>query len=142
MAYTLLKVFHITAMALWLGGMFTFSIIGTIADKENAAALRTLFGRIVTPAMLATWAAGLSLATIGGWFNIATWPLVKITGAFILSGVHGMVAGRLTRRASEEYANECASKEQTSDVSLSIAAPVVTALVMVILIFVATTKPF
>ena len=132
MVYSLLKVFHMTSMALWLGGMFTFSIIGATADGENAAALRVLFGKTVTPAMLATWAAGLSLAAIGGWFSIAAWPFVKITGAFMLSGIHGMVAGRLTRHANGE---------QASDVSLSVAAPVVTVLAMVSLIFVATTKP-
>ena len=134
MVYSLLKVFHITSMALWLGGMFTFSIIGATADSENAAALRVLFGKTVTPAMLATWAAGLSLATIGSWFSIAAWPFVKITGAFLLSGVHGMVAGRLTKLAGDDETPAFSSL-------LSVTAPVITVLAMVSLVFVAITKP-
>lgn len=124
MVYPLLKVFHITSMVFWLGGMFTFSIIGATANGENAAALRVLFGKTVTTAMLATWAAGLSLAAIGGWFTIAAWPFMKITGAFVLSGVHGMVAGRLTKLAGDD-------EKLASGSLLSVTAPVITVLVMV-----------
>lgn len=126
-------------MVLWLGGMFTFSIIGASTNGEEAANLRGLFAKIVTPSMLATWAAGLSLATLGGWFEIAAWPFAKIAGAFVLSGVHGMVAGCLTHRAAEKQDPD---EKQEPDILLWAVSPTLLVISMVSLIFVATTKLF
>lgn len=133
MSYALLKTLHLMSMVIWLGGMITFAIIGANTDETNAAQLRLLFGRIVTLAMLGTWIAGLSLASVGGWFEVAAWPWIKIAGAFVLSGVHGIIAGRLTRRAIGKT---------HPDVLLSKVAPIITVLTMACLIFVAVTKLF
>lgn len=133
MTYFYLKALHIAAMVIWLGGMMAFSLCGSLASRAFAVPLRILFGRLVTPAMALTWVAGISLAYMGNWFNTGLWPWSKMLGAVMLSAMHGLIAGRLTRKALHP---------KQKDPFLAWLGPAVIFAVMVLQIFIAVTKMF
>ncbi len=51
---------------------------------------------IVGPALLGVWIFGSSMASVAGWW-IQPWFWTKLTVAFILSGLHGALAGQRKR---------------------------------------------
>ena len=53
--------------------------------------------------MLLTWALGILLGVLGGWFGSGGgfWFGLKILLVIILSGLHGMITGRLRRKVRE-----------------------------------------
>ncbi len=54
---------------------------------------------VTTPAMLAAWGFGILLAAQGAWF-MHSWLALKILLVLILSGLHGVLAGKLRRSTS------------------------------------------
>lgn len=55
------------------------------------------YDRVVTsPAMVSAWAFGILLAVQGGWFA-QSWLAIKVLLVLILSGLHGVLAGKLRR---------------------------------------------
>lgn len=104
MIYLLVKAAHLVAMVTWMAGMIAVPLIlsgfGAAGPSlETRARLRSAFGVLCTPAMLVVWAAGLTIATQGGWFGDA-WLQVKLTMVIVLSGLHGAMAGQLRRVAA------------------------------------------
>ncbi len=68
-------------------------------QPQQAGTLEILFQldrRVTSPALLMTWALGLSLAVWAGWFP-STWLIVKLIFVVALSALHGMQSGRLRR---------------------------------------------
>jgi len=131
--YQLVKSAHLILMTLWIGGMVAFALAGARATPDHALRLRELFRMSVSPAMLGTWIIGLGLTYMGGWFDVAAWPFAKMGGAFLLSGLHGVISGRLARRA-------VASEEP--DPVLATLGPVLILILMAGTITIAVTKVF
>ena len=89
---------HIAAAVTWIGGVIVLGVVGVAPGEAVRRRLATWNRRVTTPAMLATWGLGITLAMRGGWFA-APWLAAKITIVVALSGLHGVLSGRL-RRAS------------------------------------------
>jgi putative membrane protein len=103
MAEAILKALHVAAMATWLGGTGLVAALAAGADAARAAALRRAALRILTPAMLLTLAIGIWLAVQGGWFR-APWLHAKLVLVLLLTGLHGVLSGRLRRLAAGDAA--------------------------------------
>jgi uncharacterized membrane protein len=102
--YPWLKALHLASAIVFVGGVLAVSIFLTAASTEipaksavTQAVLR--WDHLVTsPALLLVWALGLSLALWGGHFS-NLWLQAKLVFVVVLSGVHGILSGRLRRLA-------------------------------------------
>lgn len=106
MLYLTIKVFHVVAIIVWVGGMLLVAL--SLASMRPAAGpfllpehrLLTILHRwdrrVTTPAMAAAWALGLAMAVLGHWFA-AVWLSVKLAVVLALSALHGIQAGALRR---------------------------------------------
>ncbi len=91
-----LQALHVAAMATWLGGTGAVAALAAGADPARAGALRRVAVGVLTPAMLGTLALGIWLAVSGGWFR-EPWLHAKLVLVLLLTGLHGVVSGRLRR---------------------------------------------
>ncbi len=96
MFYELVKVAHIVAMVTWMSGMVAMALFLSMAVTDGLGGIQVWDRRITTPAMLFTWILGLSLAVTASWFG-AAWLWAKLAPVTLLSGVHGVLTGRLRR---------------------------------------------
>ena len=100
MIYQPLKVIHIISMLVWSSGMFRLfdyyqNASGREAERDGVLSFDC---RWTTPAMLSTWLAGASMAYLAGWWN-HRWFLWKVLLVVVLSGLHGVLVGRLGRES-------------------------------------------
>lgn len=108
--YLWLKAAHVLAVLLFVGGtlplLLAGAALGTRApgQTEAAGSLRAVVrwwdARVTLPAMVAAWGFGLWIAIAGGWFASA-WLLPKLALVVVISGLHGVLAGRLRRFDAE-----------------------------------------
>jgi putative membrane protein len=102
--YLWAKAAHVIAVLLFVGGALTTSVACKVLPDVRegaakfAAGLRRWDQRVTTPALLATWALGLFLASSGHWFS-QIWLGSKLAIVLLLSGLHGVQSGRLRRIA-------------------------------------------
>ena len=102
MIYPWFKAAHIFAMVLWMSGMVVVGLAlahaATVAQRDNRAltALRRWDRLVTSPSMLVVWLLGLIMAQSADWWT-SGWLQIKLALVFILSGVHGVLAGRLRR---------------------------------------------
>ena len=102
MIYLWFKAVHIFAMVLWMSGMVVVGLAlahaATMAQRDNRAltALRRWDRLVTSPSMLVVWLLGLIMAQSADWWT-SGWLQIKLALVFILSGVHGVLAGRLRR---------------------------------------------
>lgn len=102
MIYPWFKAAHIFAMVLWMSGMVVVGLAlahaATVAQRDNPAltALRRWDRLVTSPSMLVVWLLGLIMAQSADWWT-SGWLQIKLALVFILSGVHGVLAGRLRR---------------------------------------------
>jgi protoporphyrinogen IX oxidase len=108
--YLLLKALHVAAAMAFVGGMLVASL-AIVALACNAAGgasilavVRRWDARVTTPAMVATWGLGLTIALRGDWFP-SGWLLAKLVVVVLLSGLHGVLSGRMRRMASGVVTN-------------------------------------
>lgn len=94
---------HVTAVVFLVGGIFAHDRIlqgaaGQPQPQQHGAldGLLRLDRHVTTPALLLTWALGLTLAMSGGWFP-STWLSLKLILVVGLSALHGVQSGRLRR---------------------------------------------
>lgn len=92
----ILKALHVAAMVIWLGGTGVVAALAVGADPGRAGPLRRAALRMLTPAMIVTLALGLWLAVQEGWFR-APWLHAKLVLVLLLTGLHGVLSGRLRR---------------------------------------------
>jgi protoporphyrinogen IX oxidase len=103
--YPWFKALHVVSVLLFIGGVLLVSVFlnaVTSEDKYNALIARKIRAwdqMITTPAMLLTWALGITLASVGHWFS-DHWLQGKLVFVVVLSGIHGMQSGRLRRLAA------------------------------------------
>ena len=105
--YSWLRALHVAAVLVFVGGLLGigvfFSALGPDAASSAEqlrliAGLRRWDGRVTTPALLAVWALGLTLALEGGHFR-SIWLPAKLAFVLFLSGVHSVQSGTLRRLA-------------------------------------------
>ena len=92
---------HVLSIVAWMAAMLYLPRLfvyhheasaGGEAEAMLIRAQRLLLKRIMTPAMLATWAFGIALIAMQpAWAN-DVWFLVKITAVLAMTGLHGFYA--------------------------------------------------
>lgn len=141
MLYLILKSLHIIAVIAWMAGMLYLPRLfvyhcaagkGSTQSETFKVMERRLLRAIINPAMVLTWAMGLSLAWLNGYW-LQGWFIAKIVLVVALSAVHGLFsrwrrdfeADRNTRSARfYRFWNE---------------APT---LIMIAIVFIVVIKPF
>ena len=113
MTYALLKAGHLISLFVWIGGMTAVALALRYPDGTFLTQIKAYDRRITSPAMVAAWIFGISLAVMGGWFS-QSWLAIKILLVLILSGLHGVLAGKLRRHTSETPIHEASSKHLLS----------------------------
>lgn len=107
--YEWIKAFHVISVIAWMAGMLylprlfvyhTDAPVGSDRSETFKVMERRLLKAIINPAMIATWASGLYIAYLGGWFS-AGWLHGKLLLVVLLSGVHGFFAGEQRRLAAD-----------------------------------------
>lgn len=107
--YEWIKAVHVLAVISWMAGMLYLprlmvyhveSAVGSIQSETFKIMERRLLKGIINPAMIVTWVLGLYLAWAGFGFK-GGWLHGKILLVFLLSGIHGYLAGRV-----RDFAND------------------------------------
>jgi putative membrane protein len=102
-AYLWVKAIHIVAVIAWMAGLFYLPRLFVYhADSAPASEKsetfkvmeRRLYSAIMTPAMIATWLAGLALAT-SGHFWTAPWLVAKLVLVAALTWFHVWLGWRI-----------------------------------------------
>ncbi|MCA9778921.1 MAG: CopD family protein [Candidatus Eremiobacteraeota bacterium] len=103
MIYQALKVVHIVSVLVWVAGMFRlFDFYQHAGERTNErTSVLTFDSRWTTPAMLAAWLAGGGMAVQARWGN-HSWFLWKFLLVVSLSGLHGVLIGRMSREQDGE----------------------------------------
>lgn len=111
MTYLWLKALHVASVLIWVGGLFTQSIMLAALSRTGVepstrpwiASIRRWDSRVTLPAMLLTWGIGIALGLLSGSFRTG-WLSAKLVFVVALSGLHGMQSGMLRRAASSPVA--------------------------------------
>ena len=108
MAYTWLKVLHLLAAALWVGGLLAASLavafhvaLTTIQGRPLLAGIRRWNRWVTSPAMLVVLAAGATIALQAGWL-VMSWLRIKLALVLGLVVLHVLLARALRRMASAD----------------------------------------
>ncbi|MFC4699056.1 CopD family protein [Glaciecola siphonariae] len=97
--YVLIKTVHISAVVFWLAGMIFVALsLYLNLNAKTLSKVRQIDRAFFTPAMLTVWIFGMGLAYLTGAFGTG-WLSLKIVLVLVLSGIHGVITGKL-RRAS------------------------------------------
>jgi uncharacterized membrane protein len=106
MDYVWIKALHVAAAMVFFGGTLALCVLRrTLNGPADAAAIQRVLQwnrNIVTPAMLAVWALGLTLAGQGGWFT-STWLQAKLALVLAVTAIHGIESGRMRRMSDPEW---------------------------------------
>jgi len=104
--YLWLKAAHVASVLLFVGGTFAMLLaVAALGMRQSGetdpagslrAAVRWWDARVTLPAMVAAWGTGLGIAMAGAWFP-SGWLIAKLVFVFLLSGLHGVLSGRLRR---------------------------------------------
>ena len=141
--YLWLVAAHVIVVIFWMAGMFMLprylvyhqeALVAGHADEaalwvDREGKLRRI---ILTPAMIAVWVLGLTLATVGQHWG-GGWLHVKLLLVILLSGYHGWAVGYARRLARGEMRLSGRTLRMLNEV------PALLAIVIVALAFV---KPF
>jgi len=110
-AYNWIKALHIIAVISWMAGMLYLPrlyvyhsnvAVGSEPSELFKVMERRLLRAIINPAMIATFLLGFALIWVGGgqswagaldWIKASPWMHAKLTLVFVLSAVHGFMAG-------------------------------------------------
>ncbi len=107
--YEWIKAVHVMAVIAWMAGMLYLPRLmvyhveapkGSALSETCKVMERRLLKGIINPAMSLTWVLGLYLAWAGFGFK-GGWLHGKILLVFLLSGIHGYLAGRV-----RDFAND------------------------------------
>lgn len=114
--YLWLTAAHVISLIAWLAAVLylprlfvyhTATAAGSETSETFKVMERRLLKAIATPAMIATWIFGLTIAYQGGWFT-AGWLHAKLLLVLILSGYTGYLAKQVRVFAAD--ANQRSSK--------------------------------
>ena len=108
-AYDWVKAFHIVAVIAWMAGIFylprlfvyhTDSAPGSEKAETFKVMERRLYSVIMTPAMIATWLAGLALATSRHLWS-DHWLSLKLVLVVAMTAFHVWLGARLRDFATD-----------------------------------------
>ena len=95
---------------IWIGGTISGALLVAFGDETSrsavAASFRSVVQRAINPAMVVAWLAGLAVL-LDGWsvlYARAGWMHGKLTLALIVSGLTGVLSGRLRRAGNNPAA--------------------------------------
>ncbi|GLS54017.1 protoporphyrinogen oxidase HemJ [Methylobacterium gregans] len=101
MLYDWIKALHIIALIAWMAAMlylprlFVYHAALPPGSEAQSATFkvmeRRLLKAIMTPAMIATWVFGLTLAWMSGYYA-SLWLQLKFVLVLAMSGAHGFLA--------------------------------------------------
>lgn len=126
MTYTLVKAAHLISLFVWIGGMVAVAIALRYPHRSFLIPLKAYDRAVTSPAMVAAWVFGISLAVMGGWFS-HVWLAIKIPLVLVLSGLHGVLAGKLRR-----YTSDAPGIEPSGRLFLPLSLTLVTLIVLVV----------
>ncbi len=101
MLYEIAKAAHILSMIVWISGMTVAAMSLRHSGNDVLPMIKSFDRSVTTPAMLLTWGFGILLGVQGGWFG-SGWLWAKLMLVIGLSGLHGMITGRLRKRISQK----------------------------------------
>ena len=115
-AYLWVKAFHVMAVIFWMAGLFmlprflVYHMETAVGSPEDAAWIERearLKRIILTPALIAVWMLGLTLAVSYG-FADQGWLQTKILLVVLLSGYHGWASATASKfaRGERPYTNK------------------------------------
>jgi putative membrane protein len=139
--YLWLKALHIIAVISWMAGLlylprlFVYHAAAAVGSEQSATFKimeRRLLRFIMTPAMIATWLFGLGLMFAGGWM-MAGWLHAKLVLALAMTVMHGLM--------SHWQADFQHDRNRRSQKFFRIANEIPT-LLMIVIVILATVKPF
>jgi protoporphyrinogen IX oxidase len=142
-AYLWIVAAHVIFVIFWMAGLFMLPrylvyhqealVAGRTAEAaawvEREGKIRSI---ILTPAMIAVWVLGLTLATVGQHWGEG-WLHAKLLFVLLLSGYHGWAVGYARRLARGVMRLDARRLRMVNEV------PALMATVIVVLVFV---KPF
>ncbi|NIJ30110.1 putative membrane protein [Sphingomonas insulae] len=142
-AYLWIVAAHVIFVIFWMAGLFMLprylvyhqeALVAGRGDEaaiwiEREAKIRSI---ILTPAMIAVWVLGLTLATVGQHWGEG-WLHAKLLFVLLLSGYHGWAVGYARRLARGVMRLDARRLRMINEV------PALMATVIVVLVFV---KPF
>ena len=141
MLYDWIKALHIIALIAWMAAMLYLPRLfvyhaglppGSVIQGETFKVMeRRLLKAIMTPAMIATWIFGLSLAWMSGYYA-SLWLQAKFVLVLAMSGLHGFLA-----RAVKDFAAERNTRSPTYYRVLN----EVPTLLMIVIVILAVVKP-
>lgn len=104
--YVWIKTAHVASVLVFVGGLIALFLASAALgargtdETDPSARLRVAvrhWDRWVTlPALVLVWGFGFWAALQAGWFT-ETWLQAKLVFVLLLSGLHGVLAGRLRR---------------------------------------------
>jgi putative membrane protein len=141
MTYGVVKALHIVSVIAWMAGMLylprLFVYHSQLPEGSEARDIfetmeRRLLKAIMLPAMLATFAFGLWLATLlGAWKD--GWLHAKLALVVLLAGLHGFLAGEARRLAEGGKPRETRFYRLINEVPT---------LILIVVVFLVVLKPF
>ena len=139
--YPSVKAAHVTVTFFWIAGLFMLprylayqaqEVPGSPQDRKWVERTGKLRKIILTPALIAVWVLGLSVATSYGLAG-AGWIHAKLALALLLSGYHGWMVGISKKMA--------AGQRPLAEKALRLWNEV-PALATILFVFLAILKPF
>ncbi|MCR6629477.1 MAG: protoporphyrinogen oxidase HemJ [Magnetospirillum sp.] len=139
--YLWLKALHVIAVISWMAGLLYLPRLfvyhcevepGSATSEKFKVMERRLFRAIMTPAMLVAWAAGLTMAVVGGLFQDG-WFHVKLLLVVLMTGAHHMMA---------RWKNDFAADRNTRPQRFFRIANEVPTLLMIAIVILVVVKPF
>jgi uncharacterized membrane protein len=135
MDYLWLEALHVTAVLIFISGLFVQTIgvsAGARGQVDTVNLVSRWDQRVTMPAMLAVWLTGGLVAASGLWFS-NHWLWAKLVFVIALSGLHGVQSGRLRRLNRGNHLEPGARP---------FGIPAIVACAVAIIAFLAVVKPF
>jgi putative membrane protein len=139
--YDWIKAGHIVSLIAWMAAMLYLPRLfvyhaslppGSEAQSATFKVMeRRLLKAIMTPAMIATWVFGLTLAWMSGYYA-APWLHVKFALVVALSGIHGWLAKMVKDFAADRNTRTSKFYRVINEVPT---------LLMIVIVVLATVKP-
>jgi putative membrane protein len=139
--YLSLKALHIIAVISWMAGMlylprlFVYhadAVAGSAQSETFKVMERRLLKFIMLPAMIVSWLAGLALVLQGEWIG-AAWFHAKFVAVIALSLIHGLLSHWATEFAFDRNRHEAKFFRIVNEIPT---------LLMIVIVVLATVKPF
>jgi putative membrane protein len=136
-----IKALHVIAVIAWMAGMLYLPRLfvyhcdapaGSPQSEMLKAMERRLLRIIVDPAMVATWAFGLTLAILTGAFH-EHWFQLKFALVLVMSALHGLFAATVKRFARDANTRPQRFYRMVNEVPM---------LLVIAIVILAIVKPF